>query len=132
VIGPPGRLEASTCLLISETYYSCAWHLSELWNFVKPEFRKSRNAEALIEFGKKCSNEIGIPLITGIITNSKLAQKVRLYRKRLGYPAGAFFIYNAEWVGSNKPLEENFWPMIEGKTFVRAVSQTNGTSAHVR
>jgi hypothetical protein len=97
VIGPPGGLEASTCLSISDTHYTDDWHLVELWNYVIPECRKSRNAEALIEFGKSCSDRMGIPLFTGIITEKSLAGKVRLYRRRLGNPTGAFFVHNAKF-----------------------------------
>ena len=97
VIGAPGHLEASTCLSISDTHYTDDWHLVELWNFVAPEYRKSRNAEALIEFAKACSDKMKIPLFTGIITESSLAGKVRLYRRRLGNPTGAFFVHNAKF-----------------------------------
>jgi len=105
VIGPVGDLEASTCLCINEYYYSDDWHLSELWNFVDKEFRRSRNAEALIEFGKSLANKMGCPLLTGIITNKQMAGKVRLYRRLLGQPAGAFFVHNAEW--KPQPLEDH-------------------------
>lgn len=98
VIGERGHLEASTCLVLDGYYYTDEWHLSELWNYVDPGRRKgSHNAEALIEFGKKCAEKMGCPLITGIVTNTKTAGKVRFYRRLLGYPAGAFFIHNAKW-----------------------------------
>jgi len=135
VIGQPGRIEASTCLLISDMYYTSTWHLAELWNFVLPEYRKSSNIDALIEFGKNCSNTIGIPLITGIITNSRLAGKVRLYRRHLGYPAGAFFVYNAKWIGDDRPVENEYLYAVETRAQTRRrerqIKQMNG-SAHVR
>jgi hypothetical protein len=96
VIGEIGKLEACTCLCISDMHYTNDWHLMELWNYVAPEYRKSRNAEALIEFAKGCAEKMGIPLFTGIITETKLSGKVRLYRRRLGNPSGAFFIYNGK------------------------------------
>jgi hypothetical protein len=97
VIGEPGNLQASTCLMISSFYYTDDWHLEEHWNFVDKDFRKARNAEALIEFNKACAIKMGIPLFTGIITNKQMAGKVRLYRRLLGHPAGAYFVYNAKW-----------------------------------
>ena len=109
VIGKHGHIEASTCLLFSEMYYTKKWHLAELWNFVDKNFRNSRNAEALIEFGKKSAVKIGVPFITGIITNDRTAAKVRLYRRMLGYPAGAFFVFNAEWKNQAEPTMEDFW-----------------------
>lgn len=97
VIGMPGAIEASTCLALSDFYYTNDWHLAEFWNFVDVDYRRSRNAEALVEFGKDCARKMNMPLFTGIITNKQMAGKVRLYRKLLGYPTGAFFIYNANW-----------------------------------
>jgi hypothetical protein len=115
VIGPRGKIEASTCLLISDMYYTNALHLAELWNHVGKDYRQSHNAEALIMFGKKCSDEIGIPLITGIITNNRVAGKVRLYRQVLGYPAGAFFVYNGQWMDGVKPSEDDFMKPLESR-----------------
>ena len=105
VIGDVGHIEASICMELSDFYYTDDWHLAELWNYVEPEYRKSRNAEALIEFGKSCSEKMGIPFITGIITNKHMAGKVRLYRRLLGYPAGAFFVHNSKW--KSEPMEDH-------------------------
>jgi hypothetical protein len=106
VIGETGHLEASTCLILSDYWYSDQWHLSELWNFVDGDHRRSHNAEALIEFGKSCAMKMNMPLVTGIITNRSMAGKVRLYRRALGYPAGAFFVFNApQW--RSEPMEDH-------------------------
>lgn len=109
IIGPPGHIEASTCLSISDTHYTDDWHLVELWNYVAPEYRKSRNAEALIEFAKACSDKMKVPLFTGIITEKALAGKVRLYRRRLGNPTGAFFVHNAKFKPrlDDEPVEDH-------------------------
>jgi hypothetical protein len=115
VIGPKGHIEASTCLLITDAYYTDDWHLTELWNHVGKSYRHTRNAEALIEFGKACSDKMGIPLVTGIITNNRVAGKVRLYRQQLGYPAGAFFVYNGHWADGVKPSEEDFTKPLESR-----------------
>lgn len=111
VIGPVGKPEASTCLTLSDYYYSDDTHLAELWNFVEDEYRKSKNAEALIRFGmdcaKKMSENLGVqcPFLTGIITDTRTAGKVRLYRRLLGEAAGAFFVYNAKW--HRQPMEDH-------------------------
>jgi hypothetical protein len=105
VIGAPGKIEASMCLMVSEFYYTTDWHLAELWNFVDEEYRRSRNAEALIEFGKDCSDKMQIPFFTGIITNRQMAGKVRLYRRMLGHPAGAFFVHNSNW--ETEPISDH-------------------------
>lgn len=105
VIGAIGKIEASTCLAIDEYHYSNDWYLNELWNFVDEAYRRSRNAEALIEFGKSCAEKMGCPLLTGIITNKSMAGKVRLYRRLLGQPAGAFFVHNSKW--KSESLEDH-------------------------
>lgn len=105
VIGKEGEtLEASICLEMAEFYYTTDWHLGELWNYVAPEFRKSRNAAALIEFGKGCARRMKLPFFTGIITNKQMAGKVRLYQQLLGRATGAFFIDNANW--KSEPIED--------------------------
>lgn len=105
VIGLPGKLEASTCLELSGFYYTDDTHLAELWNFVDAAYRHSHNAEALIQFGKSCAEQMRMPFFTGIITNRQMAGKVRLYRRSLGYPTGAFFIHNANW--KPEPMEDH-------------------------
>jgi hypothetical protein len=108
VIGPKspkdGELQASICLMVTDFYYTEDIHLAELWNYVDRPFRKSRNAQALIEFGKSISNPI-LPFFTGIITNQQMAGKVRLYRQMLGNPVGAFFLWNGNW--KTDPLEDH-------------------------
>lgn len=127
VIGEPGHLEASTCILLSDMYYTDDWHLAELWNYVEPEHRRgTNNIDALIDFGKKCSDEIGLPLITGIITNRDTVGKVRLYRRKLGNPAGAFFVYNGKWINAAEPSEEDF-----GRIFEKPKRKTNGNGKTV-
>lgn len=107
VIGAPGNLEASTCMEFSTFYYTDDWHLSELWNFVEKDHRKGTyNAEALVDFCKRCANHMRMPLFTGIITNKQMAGKVRLYRRLLGYPVGAYFIYNSHW--RSEPMAEHY------------------------
>ena len=93
VIGDQGALEAAIYLLISTHWYSDAWHLEELINFVRPAFRKSNNAKELIAFAKRCADELEIPLAIGVISNIRTAAKIRLYERQLAKPAGAFFVY---------------------------------------
>lgn len=105
VIGLPGKLQASTCLEQSKFYYTDEWHLEEFWNFVEEPFRRSRNAEALVQFGKSCAEHMNMPLVTGIVTNTRMAGKVRLYRRMLGPPAGAYFVHNTKW--NTEPVKDH-------------------------
>lgn len=94
VIGSPGAIEGAIYLQISHTWYSKEPHLEELFSYVRPQFRRSINAKVLIEFAKKCSEQLKIPLLIGIISNHRTEQKIRLYRRQLGEQAGAFFLFN--------------------------------------
>lgn len=120
-IGAPGKIEASTCIVFSTMYYTPQWHLAELWNFVDEPYRQSRNLEALIAFGKTCSDRIGLPLITGIITDTRTAAKVRLYRRLLGTPAGAFFVYGGEWGGRQERSADIWKVMLKEEARMREV-----------
>ena len=95
VIGEPGGLKASIFLEVGCLWYTDELGLHELWNFVHPDHRRSDHAKTLIEFAKACQQAIGLPLSIGVISNSRTEAKVRLYRRRLGEPAGAFFTYKA-------------------------------------
>ena len=113
VIGEPGDIKAMIFLLIAKYWYTRTNHLEELFNFVRPDVRfesGARNdyAGKTVEFAKKCSDEIGIPLVIGVLTNRRMQGKVRLYRKKLGVPAGAYFVYNSKWK-NDEPANEDFW-----------------------
>ncbi len=112
VIGPPGDIRAMIFLLISRFWYTKQHHLEELFNFVRPDMRRvsARSDEnygpRMIEFAKECAVELGMPLTIGILTNQRMEGKVRLYRRSLGVPAGAWFVHNAAW---QNEANEEFW-----------------------
>lgn len=97
VIGQPGHIEAMIYLLISSQWYTEQLHLEELLNFCRPQYRKSGNAKALIQFAQKCAVELDLPLTIGVISNTRTEAKVELYKRQLGKPAGAFFVCNTPW-----------------------------------
>ena len=95
VIGDHNRLEAMIHLFVAKFWYTDEPHLEEIYNFVHPDYRKSDNAKALIEFAKSCAVGIGVPLIIGILSNHRTEQKIRLYQRRLGKPSGAYWLFNS-------------------------------------
>lgn len=109
VVGEPGDIKAMIYVLISRFWYTTQPHLEELFNFVRPDCRKSKEAYAqrLIDFAKNCSDEIGLPLTIGVLTNIRMEGKVRLYQRELGVPAGAWFVYNSHWVNEDPNVQ--FW-----------------------
>ena len=114
VIGEPGDIKTMIFLLIAKYWYTKVNHLEELFNFVRPDVRskggeKKDYAARTIEFAKKCADEIGIPLVIGVLTNKRMQGKVRLYRRYLGVPAGAYFVYNSKWKNEEEYCNEDFW-----------------------
>lgn len=119
VIGDYGDIRAMICLVFARSWYTDYDHLEEVFNWVHPNHRKPNlhYADDLIRFAAKTSDELSqdsmsrggreIPLVIGVMTNSRMAGKVRLYRKILGYPSGAFFIHGAKW--EQQPSGEDFW-----------------------
>lgn len=132
VIGAPGHIRAMLYLLITNAWYTSENHLEELFCWVHPEHRNSDYAKTLINYAKKCSDDISaqagikVPLIMGVFTNRRLAGKVRLYRRVFGMPpAGAVFAYNAPWVNTGELSEEDFWkvPSLR-KLFLKRADET--------
>lgn len=97
VIGESGGIEAMIFMLISQMWCTDEWHLEELFNYVRPEYRRSNNAKVLIQYAKKCAEELGLPLVIGVLSNNRTEQKVRLYQRQFNKPSGAFFVYNTGW-----------------------------------
>ncbi len=123
VIGAPDAVEGMIYLLLTRFWYTGADHLEELFNYVHPDHRRAGHAGTLIRFAKTCADEIGLPLAIGVLTNHRMAEKVRLYRRYLGAPAGAFFVYNASWVNQ---ADENsdIWKTLlrEGRRPLREIA----------
>jgi hypothetical protein len=93
VVGPVGAVEAMICLTIGQFWYTDKPHLEELFSYCRPEYRKSKNAQALIEFAKGIAARFQVPLLIGIVSNTRTETKVELYARRLGKPAGAYFLF---------------------------------------
>jgi hypothetical protein len=94
VIGPKGAIEAAMYLSLALPLYSAVWHLEETFVVVRKAFRRSTHAKALLGFAKKCSDELSVPLLIGVLSNERTEAKVRLYRRQFGRPVGGFFLYN--------------------------------------
>lgn len=93
VVNGPKGIEATIGLTITQPWYSDDWHLSELWNFVHPAYRKEGHGIKLVNFSKWCSDNMTIPLFILAIANKKTEAKVRMY-KRMVPITGSMFLYN--------------------------------------
>lgn len=93
VIGDIGKIEAACFLIVSQMWYSPKWHLEEVFNFVRPEHRRSTHAKKMIEYIKKCSIEAAMPLIVGIISNKDTQRKCDFYDRMLP-KVGHYYLFN--------------------------------------
>lgn len=94
------EIEAIMVLNISQFWYSGDYCLEEMLNFVRPQYRRSTNAKDMIQFAKRCAEEIGIPLVIGVTSNERTKAKIELYKRQLGESCGGYFIYNLKRVSS--------------------------------
>lgn len=106
--GEATEIRAILMMVITRFWYTTKFHLEELFNFISPEHRKSNYADALIRFAKHSADELKIPLVIGVLTSERMEAKVRLYRRRLGMPAGAFFVHGAPWY-SERAVNDDLW-----------------------
>ena len=108
VIGDPGKkLEGAVLLRIAEMWYSDSRILEEKAIFIHPDYRSAKGGRArrLVEFSKRCADELGIPLLIGVLSNDRTEAKIRLYERQFGKASGAFFLYNAR-TGMHKMAAE--------------------------
>lgn len=106
VIGSKNRLEGAILLRIVQNWYSDVSFLEEMCVFVHPDYRAAKGGRArrLVEFAKQVSETLEMPLVIGVLSNSRTGAKTRLYERQFGSPAGAFFLYGAR-TGMNEPQE---------------------------
>ncbi len=101
VIGPPGgAIQGLALLRVGAMWYSEQTVVEEKAIFVYPEFRAAKGGRArrLCEYSKHVADSLGIPLLIGILSNTRTEGKVRMYKRIFGEPAGAFFLYGARAV----------------------------------
>lgn len=89
VIGPKGAIEALGYVSIEQFAWSDDWHLSEWFNYVLPDFRRSQHAKSLLQWEKGAADQMGIVLFIGVVSDVRLAAKLRLYRRILGAEAAS-------------------------------------------
>jgi GNAT superfamily N-acetyltransferase len=94
-------IEAAICLMITNLWYTRELHLGDVFDFVHPDYRKSTRAKFLLEFAKKCSDEMGIPLMTGVVSNVRTEAKIKLFERQMK-KAGAFFLYNQDFANTRE------------------------------
>jgi GNAT superfamily N-acetyltransferase len=98
ITGPDGTIEGAILLRITKLFYSDQPVLEEKGIFVHPDYRSAKvgRARMLCEFAKRAAESLNIPLLIGVLSNTRTEAKIRLYKRQFGEPAGVFFLYNAK------------------------------------
>lgn len=107
IIEGKNGIEATTGLMLNTVWYSDKYYLSDMLTFVHPDCRRSKHAQALIKFQKKCADNMGVqlgykvPLVVGITTRKSLEAKMRLFQREFTQ-IGGWFVY-----GDNSIIPED-------------------------
>lgn len=102
------KLEGAILLRVNSLWYSDDLFLEERAIYVHPDFRSAKGGRAarLCEFAKKAAEKLGLPLMIGVLSNTRTAGKVRLYERQFGPQAGSYFLWNAPKTGTVVPMPE--------------------------
>lgn len=104
VIGEVRAIQAMIYLQITDLWYSGEIILEELFSYVSPEYRRTRNARAILEFAKSAAVNFNVPLLVGVTSNTRTQAKIEMYERILGPTKGALFFYNVKkWKELEQP-----------------------------
>jgi hypothetical protein len=98
IIGEPGKpIEAAILLRIEPLWYSDEPSIIERAIFVHPDFRAAKGGRAskLCDFAKNVQEQLAFPLLIGVLSSQRTEAKVRLYERKFGDAAGAYWIVGA-------------------------------------
>lgn len=101
IIRGQNGIEAASGVTLECAWYSDVWFLADLLNYVHPDCRRSRHAQALLKFQKDTATYLSmalgynIPIIPGILTRKRLEPKMRLMQREF-QQVGAIFIANGQ------------------------------------
>lgn len=126
--GPDNDIRAMLMMLITRYYYTTQFHLEELFNYIALPWRKTNYADTLLRYAIHCQQQLKIPLVIGVLTGHRMEAKVRLYRRRLGMPSGAFFVHGAAPEYFERAQNFDLWRV---HTRGRDSKKENGLAAHL-
>ena len=100
VIGPVGAPVACVILVPFQPWWSNAWWLQEVVNYVHPDHRRSGHVDALLDFIKWASDDMTkgcgyrVPVLCGVLGAWRVRAKMALYARKF-WTAGICCIYPA-------------------------------------
>jgi N-acetylglutamate synthase-like GNAT family acetyltransferase len=98
-----GPIEGMVVLVVGTLAYSDAPCVEEKCVFVRKEFRSAKGGRAhkLLQFSKSVADKLSLPLLIGVLSNTDTRNKVKMYEREFGEPAGCFWVWKAR-TGSAK------------------------------
>ena len=96
IVRPGNDIEALVFLRIAAPWFSQDLYLDEYVLYCKPQYRKSRDARALVQFAKRQADRLNLPLRIGITSKADNERKQALYQRMLSDPTAYFFTYRPE------------------------------------
>lgn len=94
IIEVDGQIAASVGLVMTQWWYSASWHVEEVWSFVHPDYRRAKDnyAKSLIQFSRWWGEQLGMPVLMGVLSTKRTLGKVRLYARHIPL-VGALFLW---------------------------------------
>ena len=98
---PGGAIEGMVVLQIGTLFYSDSQCVEEKVVYVRHDYRAAQGGRArkLCEFSKSIADGLCLPLIIGVFSSEMTKQKVGLYRRIFGEPAGSYWVYGGKTGG---------------------------------
>ena len=97
---PGGKIAATVGMIHNQWWYTNSWHVEEVWSFVhpdhRPDHRREENgpnyARALIQFSRWWGEQLGCPVLMGVMSTERTLGKIRLYAREIPL-VGALFLH---------------------------------------
>lgn len=89
-VAEDGSLTGTVGLIAEQPWWSEDWQLADRWVFVRPEFRRTGHARALLRTARLFARDVGLPLLMAHV-GQRARGKMRLFQREFGDPMGAIF-----------------------------------------
>lgn len=93
VVGEIGKPEGAICFGLMQQWFSDEWFIGEYFLYIHPDYRRAGHSSRLINFAKQCADQMDLSFSIGVLSTHRTQAKIRIFRRSLGEPSGAFFTY---------------------------------------
>lgn len=84
------------CLDMVSMWYSSVAFITDIFNYLSPEYRKTNLARQQLRFAKMVADQFGMPLFVAIMTTIRAETKMNLYAAEKFRQVGGQFVYIPE------------------------------------